>query len=80
MCNCIKELEKNMIGREVGNGTKKRLVVSASFTSGALIFGNSTVIQSTSIVECTLEGQKKPYEQNIIHTYCPFCGVKYSEL
>lgn len=80
MCKCIKELEKKMVGREVGSGTKKRKVLSASMISGGLIFGASPAFRTSSIVECTLEGQKKPYEQNVLHAYCPFCGEKYPEI
>lgn len=68
-----------MIGREAGRGTTKRKVTKATFVSGALIFDNKPHFRTTSIVECVLEGQKKPYEQNIVHSYCPFCGEKYPE-
>jgi hypothetical protein len=77
MCNCIRDLEKKMIGREAGRGTTKRKVVKAELVSGGLIFGANPAFRTSSIVECTLEGQKKPYEQNILHTFCPFCGEKY---
>jgi hypothetical protein len=77
MCNCIKDIEKKMIGREVGNGTKKKKVIKATFVSGGFIFGNKPAFQSSSIIECELEGQKKPYEQQMLHTFCPFCGKKY---
>lgn len=80
MCKCIKELEKKMIGREAGSGTTKRKVVKAEFVSGGLIFGSNPGFRTSSIVECTLDGQKKPFEQNVLHTYCPFCGKKYPEL
>ena len=79
MCNCIKNLEKKMIGREVGNGTKKRKVEKATFISGAIVFGKSPAFRTSSVLECTLEGQKKPYEQNVIHAFCPFCGEEYPD-
>lgn len=77
MCNCIKDIEKKMVGREAGRSTTKRKVVKASFVSGGLIFGSKPGFRTSSIVECTLEGQKTPFEQNIIHSFCPFCGKKY---
>lgn len=79
MCNCVKDLEKKMIGREVGSGTKKRKVISAEMVSGGLIFGYTPAFRTTSIIECKIEGQKKPYEQSIIHGFCPFCGKKYPD-
>ena len=69
-----------MMGREVGSGTKRRKVVKATLVSGGLIFGANPAFRTSSIIECELDGQKKPFEQNIIHNYCPFCGKKYPEI
>lgn len=75
MCNCIKELEKEMIDIEFNN----RKVIKAELVSAALMFSTGK-IHTCSVVELTLEGQKKKGIQNMIHTYCPFCGEKYPEL
>lgn len=79
MCNCVSDIEKKMLSRTVGIGTKHKKVVKATLVSGGLLFGASPSFRTSSIIECELEGQKKPYEQSIIHGWCPFCGIKYPE-
>ncbi len=64
MCNCIKNLEKKMIGREYNH----KKVVKAELVTASLIFSNEMdthSIQTHSEIECQLEGQKK--------------GIKYGE-
>lgn len=73
MCDCIKNIETKMIGRII----KNKPVVKADFISGAFIEPDFKLV-STSIIEYKLEGQNKVNKQNIMHTYCPFCGEKYS--
>lgn len=41
------------------------------------IFMVSGQTRTISEVELTFVGQKKKKIINMIHTYCPFCGVKY---
>jgi formate dehydrogenase maturation protein FdhE len=74
MCTCIKELENKMVGREF----KNKKVESASFISAALML-SSGIVQSCSEIELEIEGQKKKGIQKVLHTYCPFCGEKYTE-
>jgi hypothetical protein len=74
MCKCIKNLEKKM----VGNLHKGKKIIKAEYISAALLFEDSfTGIKSTSQLELTVEGLKKPVIQTMVHTYCPFCGEKY---
>ena len=74
MCDCINNLEKQMVGREV----KNKRVQKAVLISGAIMF-DSFEKNTVSEMELTLDGQKRPYIQNVIHSFCPFCGLKYSK-
>lgn len=40
---------------------------------------NSLVLRTCSRAIIELEGQKKKLEQNIMHSYCPFCGEKIDD-
>lgn len=42
----------------------------------ALIFGERLETMTYCEVEIELEGQKKKVKQNLMHNYCPICGVK----
>jgi hypothetical protein len=75
MCDCIKKIEKKILKQEF----KYKKVIAARFISGALMFSTGKV-HSCSEVEIQIEGQKKKGIQKVIHTYCPFCGVKYPEI
>lgn len=78
MCKCISELNLKMIGTM----HKNKKVIKAEYISAAFIIekknGTHTpMLKSTSEIELTLEGRTKPVIQNMVHTYCPFCGEKY---
>ena len=73
-CNCISEFEAKMIGRE----HKGKKVIKAEITSAAIMF-SSFSRQMTGEMEFTMEGGKRPMKQNLVYSYCPFCGTKYPE-
>jgi hypothetical protein len=75
MCNCIKEIEDKMVGRD----HKGKKIKEAQLISAAIMFGDFKT-RTVSEMELTLEGQKKIAKQNIIHSYCPFCGKEYPKL
>jgi hypothetical protein len=74
MCNCIKNLEKDLVGRVIDRKRvmKATLVIPYITMSGGL---NETNGQ----IELTLEGQKKKVTKAVAHKYCPLCGKKYPE-
>lgn len=47
----------------------------------AIQFGKAdgAVTRTVNTLEITLEGQKKKEVMNMLHTYCPFCGVKQED-
>lgn len=75
MCDCIKKIEKTCLELNI----KNKIIERTEFISGALMLSTG-MRQSCSVVELIFKGQKKKGTQNIIHTYCPFCGEKYPEI
>ncbi len=72
MCNCIQELQKKVIGTD----WKGKKIVSAKFLSMAFM-GPTFSSKSTSELEATVDGMKKPQIIPIVHSFCPFCGKEY---
>lgn len=73
MCNCIKKLEKDLIGKIIN----RKKVVKAQIATSFLMVGEG--YQTHSDIELTLEGQKKKIIKPYAHKFCPICGVKYPE-
>lgn len=74
MCNCIKNLEKDLVGRVID----RKKVVSAKLIIPFITLGTEP-FQTNSQMELTLEGQKKKVIKAVAHKYCPLCGNKYPE-
>ena len=72
MCNCISELTKKLRGHYDGKFKKPidQLTIQSciNFESGSL--------DTYSEVKISLAGQKKREDVMLVHSYCPFCGVK----
>jgi hypothetical protein len=74
-CNCITDIKNQLLDIKVGPREKK--AISASILSGAIMRVNNRMeLVTTSEFELTLDGQKKKEIQNIVHSFCPFCGIK----
>lgn len=74
MCNCIKKLETDLVGRMFN----RKKVVKAKLSGSFIIVGTSDP-ETHSEIELTLEGQKKTVIKPVSHFYCPICGIKYPE-
>jgi hypothetical protein len=74
MCNCIKNLEKDLVGKIIN----RKKVVKAQLGGNFITFGPENK-ETNSEMELTLEGQKKKVVKPIAHFYCPICGQKYPE-
>jgi len=72
-CDCIKGIEKKILDMEKWQG---KTIEKVEFVSKALIFSNPLEVLTTSEIEIKVEGRKSSLKQSIMHTYCPFCGVK----
>lgn len=76
-CNCLTEVKDKVTEKIKEPGCFKKPVLYTELTGIALaISGNTMITRTCSVMEITLEGQKKKERMNIVHTYCPFCGVK----
>ncbi len=74
MCDCIKNLEKDLVGKIIN----RKKVVKAKLAGSFLILGPKDK-ETYSEMELELEGQKKKVIKPISHIYCPICGKKYPE-
>lgn len=72
MCNCIQTIIEDK-SNQLTDGSKK--FVARMLTTAIFFVSGQT--RTISEVELTFVGQKKKKIVNMIHTYCPFCGVKY---
>ena len=73
MCNCIKNLEKDLVGKIIN----RKMVVKAKVHSDYFVIGE--VRKFIPEMELELEGQKKKIKKPIHLNYCPLCGEKYPE-
>jgi hypothetical protein len=74
-CTCVQDIEKKFIGIEFGE--KKKKINKATLTSSALLFGDNKLTRVTcSVIDLEVEGYKRTQSHNMIHSFCPFCGVK----
>lgn len=74
MCDCIKNLEKDLIGRIID----RKKVVKAKLIVPYITLG-AACPQTNSAIELELEGQKKKVTKAVYHKYCSFCGQPYPE-
>ena len=74
-CNCLTQIEEKMLNKFYEDNRYKKPVLKVEIEKG-LIFGKELTTRTYCSVEIELEGQKKKVKQNLMHTYCPFCGVK----
>ncbi|MCK5606333.1 hypothetical protein KAR91_30815 [Candidatus Pacearchaeota archaeon] len=84
-CNCIKEIETTCFKKtqDLQKENLKHLrktVEKATFRDTCWPIINNTMTSRTcNTVEIKLEGQKKKKTMTAMHTFCPFCGVKYGQ-
>ena len=76
MCDCVKNLEQRYIEQQP---LKDNVVLNAKLQGRVFLF-NSGISATSSILEVEVKGRKSAIKQNVIHTYCPFCGEKYESV
>jgi len=87
MCDCRKSLESDEAGKIKEFITKhhKATIKSMSFKEIAFPISQSerNGLKLRCVTYSTLEVQtnekKKPIKVEILHSFCPFCGMKYTE-
>lgn len=77
-CDCISKLEKDLLSKFKAESPYKKPVKRVEISGVTFVVGKDLdmTLRSCAIVEIELEGQKKLERSNLIHNYCPFCGVK----
>lgn len=79
-CTCISDLEKKALNELVEMGKFNKPVKAVRMTGVVIQFGNPKAVARTSnVLEIELEGQKKMQTMNLLHSYCPFCGIKQEQ-
>ena len=74
-CDCIETIESEV--KESGFGGKK---VTKATIETSFVFGKKGMYSTTSTnFHITLDGAKKPKVIQVMHTFCPFCGVKIQD-
>lgn len=85
MCDCIEILKKDESGKiKEFVARQKATVKKISFNQlgfpwiknddGSTKLGCATL----SVLEVETNEKKRPIKIDILHSYCPFCGVKYA--
>ncbi|NOR69999.1 MAG: hypothetical protein GQ532_09965 [Methylomarinum sp.] len=79
-CNCISEVTARLKSHLVENPQFKKPVVDVQLSEVAMLFGKGDLKSCTyTTLLITLEGQKKKNKTDILHSFCPFCGVKIED-
>lgn len=80
-CTCIKDIEKKAFAQLVEKGRFNKPVKAVRIKGIVIQFGGAKAVAITSnALEIELEGQKKLETINMVHSFCPFCGVKQESL
>ena len=74
-CECLTKLPPRMIEKFNKENTYKHQVLDVTIPK-AYIFSEEPTMRTCTVMEIELEGQKRKINQNIMHSFCPFCGVK----
>jgi hypothetical protein len=85
MCECRKELEQDSSGAIAqhisrkfrGAPTNKIDFDEVAFPMVRVEGAVKMRCVTYSNVKVTVEGRKKAVSITVLHTFCPFCGVKY---
>lgn len=85
MCDCISKTQNDAHSYLVAKKQDGQSVAKGYITDAAIMFNSPT--RTLSIYEYIVQWNKRggsglvtrKKKTNIIHTYCPFCGVKYPE-
>jgi hypothetical protein len=79
MCNCLVELEER-IEKYFADPAKNKVVEGVALEGVGRFFNKSTMQLSgrKTITEFKVVFTKgKPVKSQVVHTFCPFCGVAY---
>jgi hypothetical protein len=84
-CACIESLKKDESGKIAEYLARQKATVK-KIDMKQIAFplvkkeDGSTELRCTtlSVLEVETNEKKKPLKIDILHSYCPFCGVKYS--
>lgn len=76
-CDCISKLEKTLLAKFKEKSPYKKPVERVTFQGITFVTtGTTMTLRSCTVIEIELDGQKKLEYSNMLHKFCPFCGVE----
>jgi hypothetical protein len=79
MCDCVKRIEEKTKESFTESKRFKKPVVRVQLDGVAFPRGTGALgMRTYNDLLVYLEGQKKKERVAMLHTFCPFCGVKYA--
>ena len=76
-CNCTTELEAKIKVEQPFTGKK---IIKVDIPKGMIVKkienGQRMTTSTYTDAEVQVEGKKRPQKLQILHSYCPFCGIK----
>lgn len=76
-CKCASLLEKRLVN-QMGK-LDGRKITKASVPQIFLFRDNGVVSSTYTEIEFEVEGLVRPKKQKVLHSYCPYCGVKINK-
>ncbi len=79
-CGCLKEIEIKVMESLQKKSSYKKPVKKVRLLGTVMAISNNTLhIRSCNQAEIELVGQKKLELTNIVHRFCPFCGINQED-
>lgn len=77
-CDCVSRIEREVTEKLKKESKFKKPVIQARLRGVATQVTKEMDLRLVTVteLEIELEGQKKPAQMNMIHSFCPFCGTK----
>ena len=76
-CTCVSDIEKKVLDQLTEKGRFNKPVKTVKMKGVVIQFGgNQAVSRTSNVLEIELEGQKKMPTMSMVHSFCPFCGIK----
>ena len=76
-CTCISDMENKALAQLKESDQFNKPVKAVRIKGVVIQFGGTkAVVRTINVLEIELEGQKKKQTMSMVHSFCPFCGIK----
>lgn len=77
-CDCLTAVKDKTVEVLKEQNATKKPIVRAEWADEVFSLSNLTpALGLKNDLKLTLEGRKTPVRFSVMHSYCPFCGVKF---